>query len=96
VPGAGGRGAAARDHHHRGTGRVNHDFAGYHIAAHADVGAVEADWIEESDSQLNPLGVKGPGEVGIVGAAAAIANAAWHATGRRQRHLPLVPGRMLA
>jgi len=75
---------------------VNHDLAGYHIAAHADVGAIEAYWIEESDDQLNPLGVKGIGEVGIVGAAAAIANAVWHATGRRQRHLPLVPSRMLS
>jgi hypothetical protein len=55
--------------------RVNHDFAGYHIAAHADVGAIEAHWIEESDDQLNLLGVKGLGEIGIVGAAAAIANA---------------------
>jgi len=75
---------------------VNHDFAGYHIAAHADIGAIEAHWIEESDGQLNPLGVKGLGEIGIVGAAAAIANAVWHATGRRQRHLPLIPGRILS
>jgi xanthine dehydrogenase YagR molybdenum-binding subunit len=75
---------------------LNHDFAGYHIAAHADVQAIEADWIEESDSQLNPLGVKGLGEIGIVGAAAAIANAVWHATGRRQRQLPLTPARMLS
>jgi xanthine dehydrogenase YagR molybdenum-binding subunit len=75
---------------------VNHDFAGYHIAAHADIGAIEAHWIEESDDQLNPLGVKGLGEIGIVGAAAAIANAVWHATGRRQRHLPLLPAKILS
>jgi xanthine dehydrogenase YagR molybdenum-binding subunit len=75
---------------------VNHDFAGYHIAAHADIGAIEAHWIEESDGQLNPLGVKGLGEIGIVGAAAAIANAVWHATARRQRHLPLIPARILS
>jgi xanthine dehydrogenase YagR molybdenum-binding subunit len=74
---------------------LNHDFAGYHIAAHADVRAVEAYWIEESDGQLNPLGVKGLGEVGIVGAAAAIANAVWHATGCRQRKLPILPARIL-
>jgi xanthine dehydrogenase YagR molybdenum-binding subunit len=75
---------------------VNHDLAGYHFAAHADVGAIEAHWIEEADDQLNPLGVKGIGEIGIVGAAAAIANAVWHATGRRQRQLPLVPSRILS
>ncbi len=75
---------------------LNHDLASYHIAAHADVGAIEAHWIEESDRQLNPLGVKGIGEIGIVGAAAAIANAVWHATGRRQRHLPLLPARILS
>jgi xanthine dehydrogenase YagR molybdenum-binding subunit len=75
---------------------VNHDLAGYHFAAHADVGAIEAHWIDEADDQLNPLGVKGIGEIGIVGAAAAIANAVWHATGRRQRQLPLVPSRILS
>ncbi len=75
---------------------VNHDFAGYHIAAHADIGAIEAHWIEESDGQLNPLGVKGLGEIGIVGSAAAIANAVWHATGRRQRYIPLLPARILS
>ena len=46
-------------------------------------------WIDEHDDQLNPLGVKGIGEIGIVGTAAAIANAVYHATGIRQRHLPI-------
>ncbi len=75
---------------------VNHDLAGYHIAAYADVGVIDAHWISESDDQLNPQGVKGLGELGIVGAAAAIANAVWHATGRRYRDLPLTPARILA
>ena len=68
---------------------VNHDLAGYHIAAHADVGAMEAEWVDEEDPYVNPMGSKGIGEIGIVGAAAAIANAAFHATGVRVRSLPI-------
>ena len=74
---------------------LNHDLAGYHIAAHADVHAIDVSWIDEHDDQLNPLGVKGIGEIGIVGTAAAIANAVYHATGHRQRHLPISPQRVL-
>jgi len=75
---------------------VNHDLAGYHIAAQADVQAIDVSWIDEHDDQLNPLGVKGIGEIGIVGTAAAIANAVYHATGHRQRHLPIRPDRVLS
>ncbi|WP_019853183.1 xanthine dehydrogenase family protein molybdopterin-binding subunit [Actinopolyspora mortivallis] len=74
---------------------VNNDFAGYHIAAHADVGSVEVDWIDEHDPHVNPMGTKGIGEVGIVGVAAAIGNAAHHATGVRVRELPLTPEKFL-
>jgi xanthine dehydrogenase YagR molybdenum-binding subunit len=68
---------------------VNHDFAGYHIAACADVVNVEAVWIDEDDPHLNPMGAKGIGEIGIVGTAAAVANAVHHATGIRVRDLPI-------
>ena len=68
---------------------VNHDFAGYHIASCADVGAIEAEWVEEDDPYVNPMGAKGIGEIPIVGVAAAIANAAYHATGVRVRSLPI-------
>lgn len=68
---------------------VNHDFAGYHIASNADVGDIEATWVEEDDPHVNSVGVKGIGEVGIVGAAPAIANAAYAATGIRVRDLPI-------
>ncbi|GAA3415190.1 xanthine dehydrogenase family protein molybdopterin-binding subunit [Streptosporangium vulgare] len=75
---------------------VNHDLAGYHIAANADVRGIEADWIDEQDDELNPVGAKGIGEVGIVGTAAAIANAVFHATGFRQRDLPITLERVRA
>ncbi|WP_405146540.1 xanthine dehydrogenase family protein molybdopterin-binding subunit [Sphaerisporangium sp. NBC_01403] len=77
------------------TGRhVNGDFAGYHIAAHADVPDVEADFVPDYEPG-DPSGIKGVGEIGTVGTAAAIANAVWHATGRRQRILPIRPDRVL-
>ncbi len=74
---------------------VNHDLAGYHVATNADVGHFEATWLDEEDSHTNPMGSRGIGEIGIVGAAAAIANAAYHATGLRVRDLPLTPDKFL-
>ncbi|GLV79547.1 xanthine dehydrogenase family protein molybdopterin-binding subunit [Streptomyces hygroscopicus] len=76
-------------------GHVGPDLAGYHFAANADVPLVEADWVDDPDPD-DPVGIKGVGEVGIVGAAAAIANAVWHATGVRHRHLPIRPDRVLS
>jgi len=70
---------------------VNHDLAGYHIATNADVGEIDVSWIDEHDPHVNPLGIKGIGEIGIVGAAAAVGNAYWHATGLRVRDLPITP-----
>jgi xanthine dehydrogenase YagR molybdenum-binding subunit len=75
---------------------LNHDLAQYHVAAHADVPLVEAHWIEEHDAQLNPMGSKGIGEIGIVGTAAAVANAVHHATGHRFRALPIQPDKVIA
>ncbi|MEV6041417.1 xanthine dehydrogenase family protein molybdopterin-binding subunit [Nonomuraea sp. NPDC052116] len=73
---------------------VNADFAGYHIAAHADVPDIEADFVSDYEPGI-PMGVKGAGEIGNVGTAAAIANAVWHATGTRQRSLPIRLDRVL-
>ncbi|MEU0192172.1 xanthine dehydrogenase family protein molybdopterin-binding subunit [Streptomyces afghaniensis] len=70
------------------------DLAGYHVAAHADIPHIEADWVDDPDPD-DPVGIKGIGEIGIVGAAAAVANAVWHATGVRHRHLPIRPDRVL-
>ncbi|MEU1012836.1 xanthine dehydrogenase family protein molybdopterin-binding subunit [Streptomyces sp. NPDC005890] len=72
------------------------DLASYHVPVHADIADVEADWIDEDDPHLNPMGSKGIGEIGIVGTAAAVGNAVHHATGIRFRELPLTPDRILA
>ncbi len=74
---------------------VNHDFAEYHIATNADVEEIDVTWIEEEDSHVNPMGAKGIGEIGIVGTAAAIANAVYHATGIRVRDLPITLDKLL-
>ncbi|GAA3952289.1 xanthine dehydrogenase family protein molybdopterin-binding subunit [Streptomyces marokkonensis] len=71
------------------------DLTGYHVATHADVPDVEADWVDDPDPD-DPVGIKGVGEIGIVGAAAAVANAVWHATGVRHRNLPIRPDRVLS
>jgi len=68
---------------------VNHDLATYHVSACADVERIEAYWLPEEDAELNPAGVKGIGEIGIVGSAAAVTNAVHHATGVRIRDLPV-------
>ena len=76
-----------RDH---ALGRImNHNFAEYHIAANADVHDIDVIFVDEHDHEISPIGVKGVGEIGIVGTAAAIANAVFHATGKRIRELPI-------
>jgi xanthine dehydrogenase YagR molybdenum-binding subunit len=74
---------------------VNHDLAEYHITANADVGDIRAHWLDEHDPHVNPMGSKGIGEIGIVGTAAAVANAVYHATGRRVRDLPITLDKLL-
>jgi xanthine dehydrogenase YagR molybdenum-binding subunit len=70
---------------------VTQDLATYHVASHADVLDVDAEWLDDSDEVFTPMGSRGIGEIGIVGTAAAIANATYHATGVRSRSLPLTP-----
>jgi xanthine dehydrogenase YagR molybdenum-binding subunit len=74
---------------------INHDFAGYHIATNADAANLDAVWLDEVDDRSTPMGSRGIGEIGIVGAAAAIANAVYHATGKRMRDLPITPDKLL-
>jgi len=68
---------------------MTHNLADYHVPVNADVHSIDVFFVEEKDEEINPLGVKGVGEIGIVGTAAAIANAVYHATGRRVRDLPI-------
>lgn len=74
---------------------VNHDLAEYHVPTNADITDMDAFWLDEADPYAGPLGARGIGEIGIVGAAAAVANAAYHATGIRVRDLPLLSGSFL-
>ena len=75
---------------------MNHNLAEYHVPVNADVHAIDVIFVEEKDDLINPLGVKGVGEIGIVGTAAAIANAVFHATGRRVRDLPITIDKVMA
>lgn len=70
-------------------GFTNHDLSTYHVATVADVGDIDVGWIDEVDDDVNTIGTKGIGEIGIVGTAAAVANAVYHATGVRVRDLPI-------
>src|SRR5262245_20771868 len=71
-------------------GRVmNANIAEYHVPVNADVHDIKVIFVDEPDDTINPLGIKGLGEIGIVGVAAAIANAVYHATGKRVRDLPI-------
>ena len=68
---------------------MNANLAEYHVPVNADVHDIEVIFVDEPDEVINPLGIKGVGEIGIVGVAAAIANAIYHATGKRVRDLPI-------
>ncbi|MDT0677280.1 xanthine dehydrogenase family protein molybdopterin-binding subunit [Autumnicola musiva] len=77
-------------------GRImNANLAEYHVAVHADVKEIDVIFVEEQDDIVNPLGAKGLGEIGIVGVAAAIANAVYNATGKRVRDLPITLDKVL-
>jgi xanthine dehydrogenase YagR molybdenum-binding subunit len=81
------------DHHF---GRImNANIAEYHVPVNADVHDIQVIFVDEQDAIVNPLGIKGVGEIGIVGVAAAIANAVYHATGKRVRDLPITLDKLL-
>ncbi len=78
------------------TGRImNHNLAEYHVPAHADIQDIEVIFVEEDDDKASPIGVKGLGEIGIVGVAAAVSNAIFHATGKRIRNFPITVDKIL-
>jgi xanthine dehydrogenase YagR molybdenum-binding subunit len=74
---------------------VTTDLASYHVPVNADVGEIDVGWIEDEDLRVSPMGSKGIGEIGIVGTAAAVANAVFNATGIRVRDLPITPGKLV-
>ncbi|MEH2105686.1 xanthine dehydrogenase family protein molybdopterin-binding subunit [Nostoc sp.] len=77
-------------------GRImNPNLQHYHVPVNADILEIETIFVEEDDKIVNPLGVKGMGELGMVGIPAAIANAVFHATGKRIRDLPITPDKLL-
>lgn len=77
-------------------GRImNANIAEYHVPVNADVHDIEVIFVDEPDDIVNPLGIKGLGEIGIVGVAAAIANAVYHATGKRVRDLPITLDKLM-
>ncbi len=94
----GGIGMALMEHSamdHRYGRYVTTDFASYHIPVHADVPPIEVYYVDKPDMHVNPIGAKGLGEIAIVGVAGAIANAVFHATGKRVRELPITPDKLI-
>jgi xanthine dehydrogenase YagR molybdenum-binding subunit len=74
---------------------VNANLADYHVPVNADIGEIDIIVVDEQDKHINELGTKGVGEIGITGVAAAIANAIYHATGKRIRDLPITPDKLI-
>ncbi|MNL13192.1 Xanthine dehydrogenase molybdenum-binding subunit [compost metagenome] len=81
---------------HRFGGLIGDDLAGYHFPVNADAPIIDVSFIGKPDPHINPTGAKGLGEVGIIGTAAAIANAIYHATGKRLRDLPITADQILS
>lgn len=77
-------------------GRIaNASLAEYHLPVNLDIPEIDVSVIDIPDTKLNPLGVRGIGEIGITGTGAAVANAIYHATGKRVRDLPITPDKLL-
>jgi xanthine dehydrogenase YagR molybdenum-binding subunit len=80
---------------HRFGRYVNNNFADYHVPVHADVPHIDVFFIDKKDPVINPIGAKGLGEIAIIGFAPAVANAVYHATGKRIRELPITPDKII-
>jgi len=74
---------------------VNNNLAEYHVPVNADIGEIEVYSLNIPDTKFNPLGGRGIGEIGITGTGAAIANAIYHATGKRLRNAPITPDMLI-
>jgi xanthine dehydrogenase YagR molybdenum-binding subunit len=75
---------------------MNHNLSEYHVAVNADIHDIDVIFVEEDDRVVSRLGAKGVGEIGLVGVAAAVSNAIYHATGKRIRSTPITPDKVLA
>ena len=75
---------------------VNNNLAEYHVPVNADIGEIDVSCLNIPDKKFDPLGARGIGEIGITGAAAAVANAIYHATGKRIREAPITPDKLMA
>ena len=75
---------------------MNHNFSEYHVPVNADIEDIDVVFVEEDDRVVSRLGAKGVGEIGLVGVAAAVSNAIYHATGRRVRSTPMTPDKVMA
>jgi xanthine dehydrogenase YagR molybdenum-binding subunit len=71
------------------------NLADYHVPVHADINNIDVHFVGEPDYAFNPMGARGMGEIGITGAAAAVANAVFHATGKRIRDLPITLDKLI-
>lgn len=74
---------------------MNANLADYHVPVNADIGEIDVSAIDIPDLQSDSLGARGIGEIGITGTGAAVANAIFHATGKRIRELPITPDKSL-
>lgn len=84
-----------QEYDHKLGSLIGDDLAGYHVAVQADAPIIDVSFINKPDPHINPTGSKGLGEVGIIGCAAAIANAIYNATGKRMRSLPITPDKLM-
>ncbi|MDB5966501.1 MAG: aldehyde oxidase [Polaromonas sp.] len=75
---------------------MNHNLSEYHVAVNADIHDIDVIFVEEDDRIVSRLGAKGVGEIGIIGVAAAVSNAIFHATGKRVRDTPMTPDKVMA
>ncbi len=74
---------------------INNNFADYHVPVNADVPDTDVIFVDKEDTIIDPIGAKGLGETPLVGFAAAVASAVYHATGKRVRELPITPDKLV-
>lgn len=80
---------------HRYGRHVNNDLAEYHVPINADIPDIDVHFIDKDDTHIDPIGAKGLGEIALIGFTAAVANAVYHATGKRIRQLPITSDKLL-